>query len=378
MIAVACSIALLATPAFARRTVGPIYEDSFDIAGGGASLTRASRDGRLFSNPALLPLGASWHRWFGTSLSVLYSAGAKELVGGMAKGSSGGDANNAAGDLIAGAVDNREAHFGTQFSLSWLTRDFGLSLFLRAEPDVELRQVGDYGAPAFRVGLEAYSGAVVAIPLPIPVRWFKLGLAGKYVIEEDAVQTVNIGAGNDKMQEDIAALSSAAVPRAGTGVDVGTLFFFQGSNVDFSVAGKIDDLGSTKLTPLKAVAESTADDEAAADAPGATAFKQTTNAGLGLTFHTGGDMIHFAVDYRDLAKAYPEERLFKRVYAGTKITVRGHLGLAAGIYHGKPSYGAEIDLFFLRLALTRFTREVGSYQGEAPREITMATLSMGF
>src|SRR5262245_37670234 len=63
---------LLGEPtAVARKTNEPIYEDPFDIGSGGASLTRASKEGMIFSNPALLPLGSKTFRWLGFTLSLL-------------------------------------------------------------------------------------------------------------------------------------------------------------------------------------------------------------------------------------------------------------------------------------------------------------------
>ena len=65
------ALAAPATTALARKTNQPIYEDPFDIGAGGASLTRASKDGMIFSNPALLPQGGKFFRWVGTTFTLL-------------------------------------------------------------------------------------------------------------------------------------------------------------------------------------------------------------------------------------------------------------------------------------------------------------------
>ena len=43
----------------------PAYVHPFDLAGGGSIMTRATRDGILFANPAELPVAGIGFRWFG-------------------------------------------------------------------------------------------------------------------------------------------------------------------------------------------------------------------------------------------------------------------------------------------------------------------------
>lgn len=363
-----------AAPALARKANEPIYQDPFDIGAGGASLTRASKDGRLFANPALLPQGGKFHRWAGFTFSVLAnkeSVGtAREMISGASssdssaeEGEDGADGGNAENEAFIDKVFDDPVRAGWGMSLSWITAYFGLSVFSRFEPDIRAREFGDSGFPELQFQAESYHGVALGAAMKTPFRWLTFGLTGKYLYAAEPNLSVEL-----TDQEAIADMQDQNLTQdltthnTGVGIDAGMLMFFQGPWLDFSLAGKVDDLGATKLT-------------GPAESP--TEFKQVISAGTGVTLHTGADAIHMAIDYRDINNAYGED-MFKKVYVGTKVLLRTYVGLAAGYYHGSPSYGAEIDLILLRLAATYYTRELGDSPGVDPRRIYMFSLSTGF
>jgi hypothetical protein len=104
---------------------------------------------------------------------------------------------------------------------------------------------------------------------------------------------------------------------------------------------------------------------------------QMLHSGIGVTFHTRQDAFHLALDFRDVLNAHHEEP-FKRVYAGVKLLLRTYVGLGFGVYHGSPSFGAEIDLIFLRVAASVYTREYGHRPGIDPRPVAMVSIATGF
>ena len=53
----------------------PIYENAFDIAAGGASLTRSTQVGMLISNPAQLPVAEKLFRWLGMNTTFKLGKG---------------------------------------------------------------------------------------------------------------------------------------------------------------------------------------------------------------------------------------------------------------------------------------------------------------
>lgn len=58
--------------------------------------------------------------------------------------------------------------------------------------------------------------------------------------------------------------------------------------------------------------------------------------------------------------------------------LRTYIGLAAGVYHGYPSAGIELDLLLMRLGVSTYTREFGDHPGVDPRRIVMGSISTGF
>jgi hypothetical protein len=59
------------------------------------------------------------------------------------------------------------------------------------------------------------------------------------------------------------------------------------------------------------------------------------------------------------------------------VLIRTYVGVSAGVYHGYPSYGAEIDLLLLRVAGTYYTRELGDHPGVDPRGIYIVSVAAG-
>ena len=144
----------------------------------------------------------------------------------------------------------------------------------------------------------------------------------------------------------------------GKGFDFGSLIFLQGKYVDFSFANVLQNIGSMRFSGTTPPA------------------KQMYHTGMSVVFHTSADAIHLAVDYRDVLNVNKQPD-FKRFYLGSKYLLRSYLGLAAGVYHGSPTYGAEVDLILFRLAASVYTREYGDHPDVDRRKIYMASLSTG-
>ena len=80
-------------PMIQAKGSSPIYEDPFDVGSGGASLTRASQAGMIFSNPALIPYGPGFHRWFGNESNVLIGKDSVDFAKSLQSGSGGGESS---------------------------------------------------------------------------------------------------------------------------------------------------------------------------------------------------------------------------------------------------------------------------------------------
>ena len=399
LVLLAC-FTLFSTPALAKKTNQTVYQDPFDLGAGGASLTRASKDGRVHANPALLPYGGKFHYWGGSSISVLTNKESVDTARSLFNQASGsGESTEEGGEGASGGSDQAAelmdkaltapVRIGWGVSLAWVTRLFALSVFSRLEMDLRAKEFGQTGFPEAHFQSESYHGVLLGTGVRTPFRWLSFGVAGKYVYGSEPDLRVQLTDTDSISQmSDPKLLQDLSAHKVGTGADLGMLMFFQGSAVDFSIAGKVEDIGNTKFVAIssKAGAQATEDEEAAEAADGTGVepsknntleeFKQVVSVGTGLTFHTGADALHLALDYRDITNAYGEKP-FKKVYAGAKLLLRTYVGLSAGYYQGYPTYGAEIDLILVRLAGTYYTRELGDSPGVDPRRIYMITVSAG-
>ncbi len=346
---------------YAEKTNNSVYEDPFDIASGGAALTRATQSGILFQNPAQLPYGGKFLRWLGLRTTLILGKESVDLAQSMVKsGSSSTESNPSA---FIDRVLNNPIHAGSATAISFLTNNGGIGLFYRVEPDIVAERYTKTGLPGIALTSEAYAGGLASLAFRTPFRWLSLGVTGKYLLVSEKYLTVDLSdmssidnlAKNNGQEESLAAL------KTGIGFDAGMLLFFQGPWVDIRIAAKVDDFGDTKFSG------------------GGTpeSFKQTLHGGAALTFHNDNDAIHLEVNERDILQAYGEPT-FKRTYLGAKILLRGYLGLGAGLYQGFPSYGAEIDLIIMRLTATYYRRELSNGPGLNSRGIYQLSLTSGF
>jgi hypothetical protein len=347
--------------AYARKTNQTIIQDPFDMAAGGSSLTRSTRENVVLANPALMPYGAKLFRWLGTSFTGMVNKSSVDTLTGLL----GGGESAEQSEESAGAADTintlleSPVHLGITSLSSLTTNNIGVSIFARTDFDISAREFGKYGMPEMRVMGEMYGGAALGFGMRM-LPFLSLGVTAKYIAAAEPDLGVSL-----LDSESIASLSNPATLAAaasygtGLGYDVGLLLFLQGNAVDFRLAAKIEDYGGTSFTGTQAT------------------FLQIMNVGMAVTFHTNVDAIHLSLDLRDINAVY-EELLFKRVYAGARLSLRKYVGIAAGLYHGFPSMGVRFDFIFFKVGATMYTREYGDYPGANSRTEYLFNFLTGF
>lgn len=366
----------------------PLYQDPFDLASGGASLTMATREGLIFSNPALIPFGGKIIRWGGTKFnimaprnSLLFAAKASSegctattgAMNGMLGASSACESSGADINSFMG----KKSTFGISSTLSLIANNLGASLVIGQGVDLDIRRSGDtatgFGIPQIILRAESANAIAASAATRLPATPFSLGLTAKYM----ALLDTKISAGLEAITDTSALTTQTNNIRngiaTGIGYDLGFLTFLQGRFLDLRLAATAADIGDSNLNTLGEVCAPT-DPDCSAKQP--IRF-QTLNVGTSITLHTNADMIHFAIDYRDVNNAYAEP-LFKRIYAGTKITLLNTLGIAAGVHHGYPSYGIEFDGFLFKFSLNTWQKVLGVDPNGEIRKYFMFSLSSGF
>ncbi len=342
--------------AFGKKSNELLYTEPFDLAAGGTSLTRASQEGIVFANPALLPLGGAWLRWVGFQAGFM-------LDRDLAQSAQSGNIGDAAGTGESSFVDElfaKSLHFGQTATLSFLNKNVAISAFERVELDVEGQRFGDGGLPSVNFAVEAYGGILTSSAFR-PARWISLGVTAKQLYVSEPVIQVPITDQNKirELTENTSKLQDEISLNQGTGADLGALFLLQGFNLDLSLGLKVEDLGGTKFTGSQ------------------PDFPQTFNAGFGLALHGTKEVLHLSLDYRDIGNAY-DEKTFKKVYIGARLMLRNMLGVACGLYQGIPTAGIRVDLLLFKLGVTAYGRELGSFPGDKQRNMVMIYTSLGF
>lgn len=351
--------------AFAKRNNG-FYQDPFDTGAGGSVLTWATQESMLMNNPALLPYGGKFLRWLGTKFSLMPGADSVNLAQSLAEGQS--TEENSGDQSLTEGLDtlfNNPIHLGFSSATSLITSRGGFSIFASGEPDIRAWKRGDpergSGTPSILVRSETYGGLYGSLAGQTLWRWLSWGVSAKYLMGNEVEERIEI-TDQDQLQsiqsnpEEVSDLTSFS---SGTGLDGGLLMFAQGQHLDFKVAATISNLGGLSLTGGKGIR-----------------YPQMMHAGLGLTLHSSLDAIHFSADYRDIGNAL-EQALYKHLYTGVRVTLRTYLGFSAGLYHGSPSYGFEIDLILFRLAGAMYTKEYADTPGLDARKIYIASISIG-
>jgi hypothetical protein len=346
------------------KDLSPLYEETFDIAAGGASLTRATRYGVVFANPALLPFSGSFHRWLGSETSIHINRESVDFAKQLLPG------NSSTGDQGAGDSSNEFVDHvlsepfmaGTQNSLAYLNSYGGIGAFSKFEIDLEVQEYSETGLPSVKLTGKSYQGGTASGAFRLPVIPLSLGLTAKYLTASEPQASIDLAdpAALERYQ-DPTALANLVDQATGAGFDMGALLFFQGPKLDYRFAIKVDDVGGTSFSGSDQI----------------SGFKQVASAGAAITVHTGKDAVHLALDRRDLFRVYGTPS-FKATRAGVKVILRNWIGLAAGFYDGYPSAGAEVDLFFIKLGVAAYRRENSNIPGLSPRNIYIANLAAGF
>lgn len=333
------------------RTNEPVYQNPFDLAAGGASLTRATQEGVLFTNPSLTAFGSGFLRWIYGRTAYHVGADAVDLATEIVSGRSDSGADAA---LFQRALST-PVHVGMDLSVGVITSNLGFAVFSAARADLEGRQFGSQGLPEIRVRSQATGGVALS-----GAKQFgdvlALGVAAKPLYNAEVDEKIAL---SDFQDTEAAQQKAVAALKEGFGlsVDTGLTLQKRTRNFDVRFAAVLADVGGTAFKE------------------GIPPWRQTLNVGVGLALHDATQVVHCAVDLRDALAAY-EEHWTRRTYAGCKAIMTKYFGLAAGLHQGWPTYGLILNLFVMRLEAGSYTKEVGLEAGTQGRRVYF--LAMGF
>ena len=334
------SICLTASTGLSRNISDPVYLEPFDRAAGGTVLTRATRDGIILGNPALLGLGKDWIRWAGLQMIFQPAGDLDKLNSAMDSANGSGDTGEESEESSAidlSILDLLDLGFSTEISLSMLSQNGGGMFFGDGGLYLNYDEFGNTGIPGAQGVIDILGGVAISGAFN-PVRWLHLGATQKVLQGKET----NLVLTPLNYESALAEAQDMGSLGQGTGTDVGALIFFQDYTIDYSLGLTIKNLTPVEFT-----------DNARPKLP------QMKNVGLGLTFHTEGNAIHFSGEFNDL-DGNSGESLARRYRAGVRFLLWQRFGLAVGLYNNKPSYGIKVDAVIVKLGLSYYNQVFGT------------------
>lgn len=326
-----------------------LYENPFDLSAGGASLTRATQEGVLFSNPSLPALGSGLLRWIYSRTSVQFGADAIDLARESYKKKKAGELK--VDSQLIESILKTPIHIGNDLSLGFITAFGGLGLFQCSRTDIQGRQFGSVGLPEVRTRAEAAAGVAAFAAMPVGDT-VSVGVSVKPLYAAESFENISLsdfsGSGTQQLLSDLKTNTQFGL---GVSTGVGATAQFRTANFDVRLAATVDELGQTKFMNSSM-----------------TPWRQVVNVGVGLIPHTRKSAIHCAFDLRDVQAVYGEHWT-RRSRAGCKALINSRVGIGAGFYQGWPSYGVVLNLIILRLEAGSYTREFGTEVGTIGRRV---------
>lgn len=202
-------------------------------------------------------------------------------------------------------------------------------------------------------------GPVAGFSVGLPVTGLRLGIAGKYITRTSVIEEYSVN--------EIAAANFDPADD-------------QETNSDFSLdAGLLYEL--PVLTTLKPRVGISVLDISDLDFKEGGKIPQRVNVGASVTAKLPllAEVI-LAADYEDVGKAYEQDSsTWKRVHLGGEFgLLKRTLLIRAGLNQGYPTYGAELDIWLLRLGYTFYSEEMGAYAGQDKDDRHLVQLTLGW
>jgi hypothetical protein len=329
------------------RQAQPAYENPFDLAAGGASITRATQDGVVFVNPSLAAFGAGVLR----SIYLRNAYHATKETGFFARDLQSGNAK-VDSSFLKKAL-RTPYHAGVDFSGGFITSKFNLGLFASTRIDIQGSQFGSAGLPELTSRSYAHGGVAIGLS-HVFADTVAIGWSSKPIYVAEAAETIGLD-DLQAAQELQSRLKRVLKKGYGLSNDAALTLQKRSRFVDIRLAGVAYDVGETKFKG------------------GPAPWKMTIGTGVGVTLHTRDSAIHCAYDIRDVSKAYGQH-ITKRTHYGCRAIAARYFGIAAGVHQGYFTYGALLNLIILRLEAGSYGREMGNRVGANPRRVYFIAL----
>ncbi|WP_148696742.1 hypothetical protein [Silvanigrella aquatica] len=330
----------------------PIYQNPFDLASGGATLTRATQEGVMFSNPSLPAFGDGVFRSIFYVNKVSVGEGALAAGQDVIQAASNPSSNSVLKTLLEDTF-KKPIYGQLDTVVGALTSHFGVAGFATNKLDLNGQEFGTMGLPVLEVKNNGVAGVASTFSTSLG-DYLAVGVGPKYVYNTEVNTNLSVSDVTDPTQA-TQKITNALKKGSGVSTNVGVTLQNRTKYFDMRVAGVVEDLGNTAFTG------------------GVPPWLQTYNAGVGFALHDMTNALHCALDYRDITDVYGED-LPKKIYMGCKLLLTRYVGFSAGYLQGWPSYGMVLNLYIFRIEAGSYTKDGANQSGLAARKIYFASL----
>lgn len=350
-IAFQISFIALAQDTSSLKKSTPIYQNPFDLASGGASLTRATQEGVMFSNPSLPAFGEGYFRWIFYRSTLSVGDGTISAARDVSQSASGNMST-----LVTNVVEDafkKPIFVGLDNAAGVITSNFGIAGFASGKLDINGQQFGNVGVPLVQVKSNSFVGVASTFSTTLS-DYLAIGIGPKYIYNSEVNTSLSISEVTDSSAA-ISKLTNSLKKGNGIATDIGFTLQNRTKHFDLRLAGVVADVGNTSFTG------------------GVPPWLQTYNIGAGFAVHDFTNAMHCALDYRDVTDVYGED-IPKKIYMGCKVLITKYMGFGFGYLQGWPSYGIVLNLFLFRIEAGVYTKDVATQSGLVGQKIYFASL----
>ncbi|MCC7201504.1 MAG: hypothetical protein IT393_02415 [Nitrospirae bacterium] len=266
-------------------------------------------------------------------------------------------------DALFDIIDRHQGeplHVRISFFPHAAVRNFAVGVLGQGRADIKLHSpLSSAGAVEFHGGYEY--GPVAGFSIELPVPGLRVGAGAKYIARSWFNKNFTIA--------DIASESfdfdKEKIDKSDISLDLGVLY-----NLPLPVIQKIKPqvgLSVLDITDL--------------DFGDGGRIPQRVNLGISIQPKVPlASSCILALDYQDISKAFEQDDSFgKRLHAGAELGfLKNHFILRGGLNGGYPAFGAEVDIWLLKVSYANYTEEIGVYAGQDEDKRQALQLIMGW
>ena len=258
------------------------------------------------------------------------------------------------------------SYFGDAQNLSGLFfKGIGISALGKASVLAYFGDSPETGLPIVLLNSTAYAGGILSFYQAFFSDALLIGFNAKYLSKAEG--NIHLTAA-DMLSE----FSSSSINKQfknsiqrgyGLGADAGLIWNI-GKTKPFSIGIAVKNIGMKYHVRYK-------------DYPLPSADPTTVDAGFHGGFASNRTQMNFSFNIKDATNA-TQQNIFKRIHFGAQIDYNNFMGVMAGINDGYPSYGAFINIKFIRIEGGQYSAELGKLPGDFRSLRYFLRASVGF